>query len=190
MTTTDAQLSATCQICLHALGADEVLHQCPSCKSLYHAECWQELGGCAVYGCPKMVEIKKAEDMEETHWGATEKKCPICVETIPIAATVCPFCNTVFKDKRPLSREELLPEREDPALHEYRRGATWLFIISLLGCTSPFVLIFGGLWYREHREDIMRAGAQARALSLIGLGICVLYIVVFGISLLVWTVTT
>src|ERR687884_1692702 len=108
MSSAEGELSATCQICLHALEAEQHLHQCPSCKALYHEECWDELGGCAVYGCPRMVEVKKAEDLEETHWGATEKKCPICVETIPISATVCPFCNTIFKDKRPLKREELL----------------------------------------------------------------------------------
>ncbi|MCA1557738.1 MAG: hypothetical protein LC731_04260, partial [Acidobacteria bacterium] len=102
----------------------------------------------------------------------------------------CPFCKTEFKDKRPLSRDELLPEREDPELRNYRRGAVWLFVLSLLGCLSPFVLLFGGMWYRDNREDIARAGPTARAMSLIGLGICVLYLLVMGLSFVVWSITS
>lgn len=137
-----------------------------------------------------MVEIKKAEDIEETHWGATHKQCPICVEMIPVGALVCPYCKTTFKEKRPLTREELLPQMEDPSLREYRRGAMWLFILSLLGCTSPFVLLFGGIWYRSHRKEIAEAGPTARALSLIGLGICVLYIVIMSLSYMIWSYTS
>lgn len=186
MSAVEEHRSAVCQICLHPVEANQAIQFCPDCRTRYHQECWDELGGCGTYGCSRMVEIKKSEDETLTYWGATEKKCPICIEQIPVGALVCPFCKTRFKETRPLTREELLPQREDPALAGYRKRAVWLFIFSILGCTSPFALLFGGIWYRSHRDEIAQAGPTARALSLIGLGICVLYLVVMVLSSLVW----
>ncbi|MGH9928890.1 MAG: hypothetical protein ACREA9_06630, partial [Pyrinomonadaceae bacterium] len=136
-----------------------------------------------------MVEVKKSKEETPSYWGATEKTCPVCIEKIPIAALVCPFCNSPFRDARPTTREELMPAPEDPALADFRKKAVVLFILSLLGCMSPFVLILGSKWYRSNRDQIAQAGPTARALSLIGLGICVLYLVVVGLSLLVWQIT-
>ena len=186
MSTVAEHESAACQICLHAVETGQPVQFCPDCRACYHQECWDELGGCGTYGCPRMVEIKKSEDQTQTYWGATEKKCPICIEQIPISTLVCPHCKTRFSDTRPMTREELLPQREDPALREYRRKAVWLFIFSVLGCTSPFALLIGSIWYRSHRDEIDRAGPTARALTLIGLGICVLYLGVMVLSLLIW----
>lgn len=41
-----------CSYCRDALavGSDEA--RCPECDTAYHAPCWQELGRCAVKGCP------------------------------------------------------------------------------------------------------------------------------------------
>ncbi len=166
------------------------MERCPGCAALYHQECWAELGGCATYGCPRMVEVKKPEDEAPTYWGTTEKTCPMCAEKIPISALVCPHCHTTFDDPRPMTREDLLPKSEDPALAGYRKGAAWLFILSLLGCTSPLALLIGGFWYWSHRREIARAGATSQALSLIGLGICLLYLVAVGFGLLLWNVRT
>lgn len=190
MSITEGHSSAVCQICLHAVDDGEMIQLCPACHTRYHQECWEELGGCATYGCPRMVEIKKSEDVSPTYWGATEKKCPVCIEQIPITVLICPHCKTKFSDTRPMTREDLLPPQEDPALAGYRKTAVWLFIFSLLGCTSPFALLFGGIWYGSHRNEIARAGPTTRALSLIGLGICVLYLVAMGLSVLVWSIAS
>jgi len=40
-----------CAICQSAIGEGDVRTACPGCGAPYHAECWAENGGCAVYGC-------------------------------------------------------------------------------------------------------------------------------------------
>ena len=35
----------TCAICQTAIGADAVAVRCPSCRQLYHRDCWAEVGG-------------------------------------------------------------------------------------------------------------------------------------------------
>jgi hypothetical protein len=175
-----------CPYCLCAVEADDAPFVCPGCRYRYHGECYEKLGGCAVDGCEKAVEVKKAA-IPHTHWGATTKKCPICAETIPVEAIKCPFCAAEFNDQRPLTREDVIPKLEDPEIAETRRKAKWLLIFSLIGCTSPFALFFGGVWYRNNTEEISRAGSSTRAMVLISLLICALYLVFAGLGTLVFS---
>ncbi|MGH9420553.1 MAG: RING finger protein, partial [Thermoanaerobaculia bacterium] len=39
-----------CSICMTAVEADDASTSCPACRASYHAGCWTENGGCAVYG--------------------------------------------------------------------------------------------------------------------------------------------
>ena len=41
----------TCGICHSTISADEATETCPSCKLVFHADCWHENRGCAAYGC-------------------------------------------------------------------------------------------------------------------------------------------
>jgi len=41
-----------CPFCLWPLKADESQRECGDCQARYHEECWQENGGCAIFGCP------------------------------------------------------------------------------------------------------------------------------------------
>jgi hypothetical protein len=135
-----------------------------------------------------MVEVKKAEDDSPTYWGATEKVCPVCQETIPISVLQCPYCKQTFDDMRPKTRADLIRQGEDPRWREYRHKAIWLFVFSALGFTSPLALLIGGIWYRSHRKEIEQAGTTTQALSLTGLGISLLYVVLITFGLLVWHV--
>ena len=91
---------AVCQICGCAIGPEQAVEVCPEpkCRSPYHRECWDYLGGCARYGCPKMVEVKKGEGESPTFWGASDKQCPLCAEAIPVGALECPYCKALFQD--------------------------------------------------------------------------------------------
>jgi hypothetical protein len=187
----DQRTIAACPYCLCAIqpGATEpkdLPYACPGCQYRYHAGCYQELGGCAIDGCSRMVEVKKAV-IPVTHWGATTKTCPMCAESIPVESLECPICRAVFTEARPLSREDFLPKFEDPLLAEIRSRSKWLLVFSLIGCTSPFALIFGGLWYRNNEAEIARAGSSTRALVLISLLICVLYVVMLGVGALAFS---
>lgn len=36
--------------------------RCPTCGSLYHAECWEENGSCAVFGCKNWEDGQKKQE--------------------------------------------------------------------------------------------------------------------------------
>lgn len=170
------QRAAVCQICGFPIVEGQQTEVCPSCETPFHQDCWEELGGCAVYGCLRMVETRKAEG-PIAYWGTSEKVCPLCAETIPVAALECPLCKATFDDIRPLSREEVLRPQEDPSLARYRRRAGWLLFFSAIGCTSPLVLLFGGIWYLREREAIARAGSAVRGVILISFMIALVYLI-------------
>lgn len=134
-----------------------------------------------------MVEVKKSE-MASTYWGATEKVCPMCAEKIPVAALQCPFCKATYSDMRPVSREDVLGEREAPETRLIQRRATVLLVFSLIGFTSPLALIIGWIWYSRDREEIAQS-STARALVLASLGICIAYLILIVIGLMVFTVS-
>jgi len=176
-----------CPFCQCAIGSDEPVFICPgSCHYSYHANCYELLGGCAIDGCDRSVEVKKAA-IPHSHWGATRKTCPECAETIPVEALECPVCKAAFKESRPLTREDYIPKAEDPSLAEIRSRAKWLLAFSVIGCTSLFALMIGGIWYKNNSANIARAGSSTRAMVLISLLICVLYLVMLGGGALIFS---
>ncbi len=40
-----------CPYCTAAINAEDARHDCPTCGVAHHAECWEENGGCTVFGC-------------------------------------------------------------------------------------------------------------------------------------------
>lgn len=179
-------LVITCPFCLCKIEPGQAIVTCPGCGNPQHTDCHQKLGGCAVEGCPLMVEVKKAV-APPSYLGATEKTCPVCAETIPVDSLQCPLCKSAFKESRPLSREDLLPKPDDPVLVGIRRSAKWLLFFSLIGVTSPFALLFGGIWYRQNARDVARAGPTTRTMVLFSLLICVLYLVLLSAGALLFS---
>jgi hypothetical protein len=174
--TAQIQPVPVCQICLHPIFGYQETQSCPDCKTPYHGECWKEMGGCATYGCARMVETKKS-DNPVSWWGTTDKKCPMCAETIPMSALECPLCHSKFEEIRPMSQDEVLKIGDPDEYQAYRRRATWLLIISAGGITSPLALLFGGIWYLLNRRQIANAGPMVSATVLMSLAICVVWIV-------------
>jgi Prokaryotic RING finger family 1 len=177
-----------CPYCLHPIVSDEPTLTCPTCQTSHHLECWDELGGCAMYGCARMVEVHKADDDVVTSWGARDKDCPMCAEKIPVIALACPYCRTRFADTRPMHREELLRKVEDPVVSRNRRWAIFLLILSLLGVTSPLALALGLVRYVRHKMEIEQAGPMVRGTILIALGISAAYLLFMSFGLGVYAV--
>jgi hypothetical protein len=46
--------------------SDDQLIICPECNVPYHAECWQENNGCAVYGCNSGDQVSANYDYTTT----------------------------------------------------------------------------------------------------------------------------
>ena len=42
--------TSSCPYCLSGIRPGDEVGSCPGCQAVYHRECWQENGGCAVYG--------------------------------------------------------------------------------------------------------------------------------------------
>jgi len=174
----------TCVYCL--LIVDEAdLMTCPGCSAAHHQECWEELHGCSVYGCSKMIETKKVDEPLVTYWGVAEKKCPVCAEVIRVSELECQFCHTRFDDIRPMTRADLLKPAEESWMTSYRRSAVWLIFFSAIGCTSPISFVVGLIWFLTKRQKLKLVPAT-RGLVLIALGIDVAYAVVLPLVLLVF----
>jgi len=184
--TADLQ-STACPYCLCAIAPDDPMVVCPACSFTYHRECWNTLGGCAVEGCSKMVEVKKA-DITSTYWGATQKVCPLCAETIPVSALQCPCCQAIFSEMRPMSRDDVLHKADDPEAERDRKRAIWLLIFSVLGFTSPLALLIGWIWYARNRMQIQRT-PTTKAMVLASLGICIAYFVMAGVGTVIYSIS-
>lgn len=174
----------TCVYCLLIVEESDFM-TCPGCSAPHHQTCWEELNGCSVYGCSKMVETKKADEQVVTYWGVAEKKCPVCAEVIPVAALECQFCHTSFEDIRPMTRADLLKPDEEDWIKSYRKRAVWLVFFSAIGCTTPISFLIGIIWYLARRERLKLVPAT-RGLVLIALGIGVVYAVVLPLGWLVF----
>jgi hypothetical protein len=134
-----------------------------------------------------MVEVKKADE-RISYWGATEKKCPICAETIPMAVLECPFCKATFDDVRPLTREDVVGPSEAPTTVSCRRRAIWLLVFSVIGVTAPLVLVVGAVWYRLKKHEIRAAGQTVQALIWISWVIAALYIGLVSLGVMLFLV--
>ena len=54
----------TCPICRCGFEPGEELTDCPECDTVYHADCWEENTGCAVYGCAQVPPTDARHDLE------------------------------------------------------------------------------------------------------------------------------
>lgn len=163
---------AVCGICLSPISEAEAKNSCPACRADYHAECWDENGGCAVYGCAQVpvIEQRQAIEIPMSYWGQENKQCPNCQKEILAAAVRCRHCGATFESARPQDSDEF-QRRHDltqrlPAL---RRTVVWLFIFSVLPCLAPIGAVWGLIWYPAHREELRALPALYGALCQIGL---------------------
>lgn len=172
-----------CAICQSQLHSHEPATSCPSCQACYHAECWQENGGCAVYGCVEVAPTEKLATMEMpvSFWGREDKPCPACGQTILAAALRCRHCGATFETARPEDRQDFQArtalKQRLPAL---KKTVVWLFVLSVLPCTAPFAAIAAAVWYATHKDDV-------RSLPTLYAGMCRLGILV-GLSQAMLTV--
>src|SRR5690349_324836 len=56
--------SSGCPVCLTPLDDAGPGVSCPACATRFHADCWEENGGCAVYGCAQAPATEKRTAIE------------------------------------------------------------------------------------------------------------------------------
>lgn len=190
---TDAGASSgrLCAICQSPISAADATTACPSCGAKYHADCWQENQGCAVYGCEQVPATEGRETLEipVSFWGQEEKPCPSCGQTILAAAVRCRHCGATFSSARPESSHEFRSrEGRQRKLPAVRRTVIWMFVCSLLPCTALLAAIFGAVWYPAHRAEIRSLPAIFNGLCIMGIGIAVVQTVVTLVMILMYSV--
>jgi predicted RNA-binding Zn-ribbon protein involved in translation (DUF1610 family) len=156
----DAPAAATetlCAFCQCPVGEGEQATSCPSCRAPYHAACWEENGGCALYGCelaPK-VGMRSGIEIPASYWGQENKPCPACGAEILAAAVRCRHCGATFDSARPQDAGEFAMRAEQKQAAPAMRGkAVWLFIFCVLPPTAPIAAIVTLFWWLSRRRQI------------------------------------
>jgi len=176
----DALVGRVCSVCQSTVQPGEQACLCPECRSPYHRECWDEVGGCATYGCRLMPQAAKpAEPGARTDGWGDEKACPKCNRPIRSAAVKCRHCKAKFPSALPMSAEEYREWRRQQAeLAPTRTVAIAVFVASLLGCLGPLVLLGGGLWLWKSHDALKRVGGAPQVLAYFGLGLSAIYSII------------
>jgi len=184
--------AAVCAICQTPIQSGEARYACPACQAGYHADCWQENGGCAVYGCAQVPQVEQRRTIEIpiSYWGQENKPCPRCNREILAAAMRCRFCGATFSSARP----EDAAEFQDRAALQARvpgmkRAVVWIFILSVVPCCAPIGAIWGLIWFAANRRALGALPAMYSALSKLGLAIGIGQCVLVVIMAVLYTLT-
>lgn len=163
-----------CAICQSRLAPLEEQAHCPECRSAYHADCWQDNGGCAVYGCAQVpaTEGRAALEIPAAYWGQENKPCPSCGQQILAAAVRCRHCGATFSSSRPEDTAEFRKREEISArAPRLKRTAVLLFVFCALPCTAGLATIAGLIWYVANREPLQALPPLYTGLAKVGLGV-------------------
>src|SRR5688572_3092300 len=167
---------STCAICLTPVNEGDEAAQCPACKAEYHADCWQENSGCALYGCAQAPQVaqRQAIEIPVSYWGQENKPCPACGKEILAAAMRCRHCGTTFASARPEDSSAFQQRTElEQRLPKLRRTVLCLFGLSAIPCSAPVAAVWGLVWYPAHRAEVNMLSSLYPALCKIGLGLAI-----------------
>ena len=176
--TTADGAGAVCPVCQTTIGPAEPVLSCPECRQVHHQECWNEVGGCATYGCKQAPALNKGAAPMQTPlsaWGDT-KPCPVCGEKVKSIAVKCRYCGTDFGTVDPLSAADMRNRiAKDESLRSMRVGVIVLFAFSVLGLLAPLMAIISLVWVLPKRKQLLDAGPVYLVLGYVSVALSVLY---------------
>jgi Prokaryotic RING finger family 1 len=181
-----------CAICQTPILPEEARVACPSCNAEYHAECWNENGGCAIYGCSQVPEVEHRRSIEipVSYWGQENKPCPSCGREILAAAVRCRHCGATFASAQPQDADQFQARTAlEAELPKMKKTVVWLFVFSVLPCTAPIGGIAALIWYSSRRNEVAALPALYPALSKIGIGVGLGQTVLLVLMAILYSVT-
>ena len=170
-----------CAICQSAIGPGEAVLVCPNCDQVHHRECWNEVGGCATYGCENAPSTEKTDSAQTPRaaWGDT-KKCPACGEKIKSIALRCRYCGTDFETVDPLTLKDLRKQVvKEERLQSTKTLVITLFALSIFGCLAPILAVAAPCYVLLKRKTIAKAGPAYLVMGYSAIAISLLYSILF-----------
>jgi hypothetical protein len=172
----------SCAICMTAVDAADETAFCSGCTARYHADCWSENGGCAVYGCvnvPKTEGLKPLE-IPPAFWGREDKDCPRCGKSILAMAVRCRHCGADIEarpEAQTTYQSRVTRKARAPRL---RRTAVALLVASVLPLAALLSVTIGWLYYARNREEIRKLPGGIDGLYRIAIGVGLAQIAIFA----------
>jgi hypothetical protein len=154
-----------CSICGTRVREGDDVTSCPECTQDYHRGCWDEIGGCATYGCGKAAVAEKpaVPSVVSGGWG-DEKECPACESTISASLLVC-RCGARFPWADPMTAKEYEGWiRRTKAASSAQNLLTILFVASLTGFPAPICGPIAAIYAWKKRDQL--AGAHGVYLAI------------------------
>ena len=151
-----------CPYCRFPIKAGEPVQICPSCGEPHHLDCWQENGGCTVYGCrssPAMAgAAAAAAPSPTTDWPTYNQP------------SYTPSYGSPYAPQPALPREALaLLEAE---LDRLATNALVFALLGFLGLTAVIGLLTGISVLGQISHSGLRAGsARGKAWAAVGLSV-------------------
>jgi len=157
---------ARCSICYTVLAQGEAVIACPECQQDYHKQCWDEIGGCGSYGCKQAAVAQKppVPVLVGAGWGDS-KPCPSCGLQISSSLLVC-SCGARFPWADPMTVEDHRGWlAQQGAIARARSLLIVLFLLSLIGVTSPIAGAIAGIYAWSKRSLLAGTGGTYLAMG-------------------------
>ncbi|MBI3099027.1 MAG: hypothetical protein HYY93_12420 [Planctomycetes bacterium] len=174
---TPSERDQLCAICQGAIGAAESLVDCAKCRLPFHAECWDENGGCGTYGCSLAPKTVKAAGSAAptTGWGDT-KTCPACGKEIRSIALKCRHCEATFTGVDPITPAEYREvQTSRQQVGHAQIVALVLFVVSLFGCCAPITLPVAVVWVFRNRQTLRNIAGGHLVIAFAAIAISTFY---------------
>lgn len=181
-----------CPFCQTGIFEGEAVVGCKDCHTQYHADCWAENEGCAIYGCQSSADTIKWDDNQipVSYWGKEHKSCPNCSQEILAAALRCKHCGTVFKSAKPTNSDEFAIDKNyEQEKSKLKRKTAFVFFANAIPLLGILALLIGGIWVIKNRKFIRKLPGVNRTMCHLGLIVGATQVLLFTVLGIIYSLS-